>query len=82
MSHLPLRPHTSARPDLQYMRAPVPLHFPEAADLPEGKTHLTLRTFLYQLLKFALGPAHSVGSEQFVYFNAADPRSAWHPMRS
>jgi hypothetical protein len=31
--------------------------------MPEGKTHLTLRTFLYQLLQFALGPAHSVGSE-------------------
>lgn len=47
--------------------------------MPEGKTHLTLRTFLYQLLKFALGPAHSVGSEQFVYFNAADPKKSLAP---
>lgn len=79
MSHLPQRPHTTARPDLRYTRAPVPLHFPEEAEMPEGKTHLTLRTFLYQLLKFALGPAHSVGSEQFVYFNAADPKKCLAP---
>jgi Uma2 family endonuclease len=47
--------------------------------MPEGKTHLTLRTFLYQLLKFALGPSHSVGSEQFVYFNAANPKACLAP---
>ena len=47
--------------------------------MPEGKTHLTLRTFLYQLLRFALGPSHSVGSEQFVYWNAADPRRSLAP---
>lgn len=79
MSHLPQRPHTTARPDLRYTRAPVPLHFPEAAEMPQSKTRLTLRTFLYQLLKFALGPAHSVGSEQFVYFNAADPKKCLAP---
>ena len=79
MSHLPRRPHTTARPDLQYTRVPVPLHFPEAAEMPQSKTRLTLRTFLYQLLKFALGPAHSVGSQQFVYFNAADPKKCLAP---
>lgn len=79
MSHLPQRPHSTARPELRYTRAPVPLHFPEEAEMPEGKTHLTLRTFLYQLLKYALGPSHSVGSEQFVYFNAADPKKCVAP---
>ena len=79
MNHLLLLPHSTPRPDLRYTRAPVPLHFPEEAEMPEGKTHLTLRTFLYQLLKFALGPKHSVGSEQFVYFNAADPKKCLAP---
>lgn len=79
MSHLPERPHSTARPDLRYTRAPVPLHFPEEVEIPKSKTHQTLRTFLYQLLKFALGPAHSVGSEQFVYFNAADPKKCLAP---
>jgi Uma2 family endonuclease len=47
--------------------------------VPEGKTHLTLRTFLYRLLAFALGPAHSTGSDQFIYWNAADPRRCLSP---
>ena len=42
--------------------------------MPETKLHLVLRTFLYQLLKFAFGHEACVGSEQFVYFNARDPR--------
>jgi Uma2 family endonuclease len=79
MSQLPQRFRSGRHPEFQYTRAPVPLHFPEEALMPEGKTHLTLRTFLYQLLKFALGPAHSVGSEQFVYFNAANPRKCVAP---
>jgi Uma2 family endonuclease len=57
---------------VRHVRAPSPVVFPEAAKVPESKSHLTLRTFLYQLLHFALGPEHSVGSEQFVYWNAAD----------
>jgi Uma2 family endonuclease len=61
------------------VRAPVPLDFPEEALMPESKTHLTLRTFLYQLLQFALGPLESVGSEQFVYFNAANPKKCLAP---
>jgi Uma2 family endonuclease len=61
------------------VRAPVPLDFPEEALMPESKTHLTLRTFLYQLLQFALGPSESVGSEQFVYFNAANPKKCLAP---
>ncbi|MBV9949432.1 MAG: Uma2 family endonuclease [Myxococcales bacterium] len=41
--------------------------------MPEGLRHLILRTFLFRLLRFALGPEHSVGSDQFVYWNARDP---------
>jgi Uma2 family endonuclease len=60
------RPH----PELRYVRAPEPLVFPQQASVPEGKAHLEVRTFLYKLLQFALGPEHSVGSEQFVYWIA------------
>jgi Uma2 family endonuclease len=67
-------PHPArSRPDVRHVRAPNRLVFPEEAQVPEGKTHLEVRTFLYRLLQFALGPEHSVGSEQFVYWNAADP---------
>ena len=62
-----------SRSEVRYVRAPEPLVFPEEALVPESKTHLEVRTFLYRLLQFALGPEHSVGSEQFVYWNAADP---------
>ncbi|MBV9946050.1 MAG: Uma2 family endonuclease [Myxococcales bacterium] len=47
--------------------------------MPEGKRHLEVRTFLYRLLRFALGPGHSVGSDQFVYWNARDPRRCLSP---
>ena len=65
-------PPVRSLPELRYVRAPEPLEFPEAALMPESKTRLVLRTFLFRLLRFALGPAHRVGSEQFLYWNAAD----------
>jgi len=67
------------RPAVRHRRPLQPIHFPDDAEVPEGKLHLTLRTFLYQLLKFALGAEHSVGSEQFVYWNARDPRRCLSP---
>ncbi len=71
MSQLPF-PRTRPLPELRYVRAPQPIHFPEEAEVPEGKRHLVLRTFLFRVLQFALGPAHSIGSDQFVYWNARD----------
>jgi Uma2 family endonuclease len=65
--------------ELVYLRPPQPIHFPEAAEEPESKRHLVLRTFLFRLLQFALGPDHSVGSDQFVYWNARDPRRCLAP---
>jgi Uma2 family endonuclease len=64
---------------VRYVREPRPIHFPEEAEVPEGKTHLILRTFLFWLLRYALGPEHSVGSDQFVYWNARDPRRCLSP---
>ena len=63
---------TRPAPPVRHLYVPPPLHFPEEELMPEGKAHLIVRTFLYQLLQYALGPDHSVGSEQFIYWNARD----------
>jgi Uma2 family endonuclease len=47
--------------------------------MPEGTAHLTVRIFLYQLLLHALGPAHTVGSDQFVYWLPTNPRRCLSP---
>ncbi len=72
-------PPARSLPELRYVRAPEPLDFPEEAEMPESRTHLVLRTFLFRLLRFALGPAHRVGSDQFLYWNAADPTVSLAP---
>ncbi|HEY2510552.1 MAG TPA: Uma2 family endonuclease [Polyangiaceae bacterium] len=41
--------------------------------MPEGFAHLVVRTFLFRLLSFALGPEHFVGSEQFIFWDASNP---------
>jgi len=72
-------PRSRPLPELRYVRAPEPIAFPECAEVPEGKRHLALRTFLWRVLQLALGPVHSVGSDQFVYWNARDARRALSP---
>ncbi len=72
-------PNGTSHPPVRYVRAPEPIVFPEEEEVPEGYVHLVVRTFLFQLLSFALGPEHSVGSDQFVYWNAADPRRKLSP---
>ena len=62
-----------------YLRAPVPLHFPEHETVPETKLHLELRTLLYQVLKLAFGNVHAIGCDQFVYWDASDPRRCLAP---
>jgi Uma2 family endonuclease len=47
--------------------------------MPEGYAHLVLRTFLFRLLRFALGVEHSVGSDQFVYWLATQPTRKLSP---
>lgn len=65
-----------------YVRAPVPKHFPSEERLdeavPETKRHLEVRTTLYLLLKDAFTFA-SIGSEQFVYWDATDPKRCLSP---
>ena len=66
-----LAPSDSMR--VRHARVPQPLHFPEGADVTESKRHLLLRTFLFQLLHHTFGKEHSIGCDQFVYWNAAEP---------
>ena len=63
----------------EYVRPVRPLHFPVAAEVPETQRHLELRTALYQILRRALGAQHSVGSDQFVYYDASDPGACLAP---
>ena len=55
------------------------LHFPSEEKVPEGKQHLRLRTALYEILELAFGSQHGVGSDQFVYWDATDPRRCLAP---
>jgi hypothetical protein len=65
-----------------YLTAPVPVHFPSEERLqeavPETKQHLEGRTTLYLLLKDAFA-AHAIGSAQFVYYDASEPRKRLSP---
>ena len=67
----------SERP--RYVEPLVPVVFPEAADVPETQLHFELRTILYQLLSDHLGPTRTVGSDQFVYFDADNPKQCLAP---
>jgi len=67
----------SERP--RYVEPHVPVIFPVAAEMPETQLHLELRTILYLLLSDALGPSITVGSDQFVYFDADDPKQCLAP---
>ena len=68
-----------SRGERRYLRAPVPLLFPTDEKMPEHKLHVELRTALYQLIQLALGDRVIVGTEQFVYFDAADPNRRLAP---
>lgn len=69
----------SAVPARRYLRSPVPLIFPTDEEVPEHKLHVELRTALYQLIQLGLGDRVIVGTEQFVYYDAADPRQCLAP---
>jgi Uma2 family endonuclease len=79
MAQLRFPPAPWPHPELRYVRAPEPLVFPEEEEVVEGLPHLKVRIFLLGLLEFALGPAHSVGSDQFVYWIASDPKVKLSP---
>ena len=63
----------------KYVRSPVPVHFPEAEQVPESKRHLDQRTALYQVLTLAFSEQALIGSDQFVYWDPTDPRQCLAP---
>jgi Uma2 family endonuclease len=64
---------------LTHVRAPVPVRFPVEEEVGETDFHLMCRTILHQLLREHLGPAHSVHSDLFVYWDSSDPRRCLSP---
>jgi Uma2 family endonuclease len=71
----------SRAPDetIRHVRPPRPIRFPSEAEVPEGKRHYELRTFLYRLLKLAFADRACVGCDQFVYWNARSPKRCLSP---
>jgi Uma2 family endonuclease len=69
----------SARPARLYTRPPVPLHFPEAEEMPEGDEHFQLCLLLYTLTKHAVGTSALVTSDLFVYWDPIDPKKSLAP---
>ena len=47
--------------------------------MPESEVHLLVRSFLHDLLRFVLSGRAFVGSDQFVYFDGADPKRCVAP---
>jgi len=68
--------HRAAR---RYVRPPEPLHFPESEKVPETGIHLLLRTKLFLLVREVLAERGAVGSEQFLYWDPANPRKCLAP---
>lgn len=67
---------------LRHARPVQPRVFP-ASDpewhLPESKRHALMCAQLYELLSRLAGPSHSVGSDQFVYYDGASPKKCVAP---
>jgi hypothetical protein len=63
----------------RYLRAPQPVHFPESAEVPESRLHEALCALLRALLRHAFATEHSVGGDQFVYWDPTDPRACVAP---
>jgi hypothetical protein len=62
---------------LRHLRGVRPLVFPvsepEEERVPEGKLHVLLKLFLFQLLRDSFADRYSIGCDQFVFWNARDP---------
>ena len=67
---------------LRHVRPVQPLAFP-ASDpewhMPESKRHRILCDQLFELFKRLVAPENAVGSDQFVYFDAANPKRCLAP---
>ncbi len=70
---------TSPAERFRHRRAPNPIVFPIEAEVPETKRHYVMRTALFLVLERELKGRASVGCDQFVYWNARDPRRCLAP---
>lgn len=68
---------------LRHVRPVVPLRFPaeepEDEHLGQSKRHLELCMALYEMLGRIVGKKDAKGADQFVYFDATDPRRCLAP---
>ena len=68
--------------DLRHVRPVQPLQFPSSDpewDMPESTRHGFLCELLYQILRGALSREHSIGKDNFVYFDVTRPRRCLAP---
>jgi hypothetical protein len=63
----------------RYLGRPDPLFFPVEEEVPESLWHLAIRMVLFESLREAFGERAAVGSDQFVYWDAADPSKCCAP---
>jgi hypothetical protein len=63
----------------RYLRAPVPVRFPEEEFVPEGGLHFELRAGLFLILHGEFAGRAWVGSDQFVYWDPTDPKRCVAP---
>jgi Uma2 family endonuclease len=69
-------------PSIKHVRPVQPLHFPSSDPewhMPESTRHSDLCSLLQQVLKHGLCPEHSVGKDNFVYFDANAPTRCLAP---
>jgi len=58
---------------------PLPVHFPESAEVPETTWHFELRTLIYDFLVLAFGEVATIGCDQFVYWDKTTARACLAP---
>jgi Uma2 family endonuclease len=64
---------------LRYLEERPPIVFPEEERVPESNRHFELRVLLYLLLRDTYAERFTVGSDQFMYFDAEDPSQSVAP---
>jgi hypothetical protein len=74
---------TTRASSLRHVRPVEPLRFPEQEPdeerMGQGKRHLKLCNALFEMLCAACAPEHTVGADQFVYFDASNPKRCLAP---
>jgi hypothetical protein len=75
--HMPSKSSLAERH--RYKQVLPPLRFPEEETVTESDAHLEQRLLLRDSLKLELASAATVGSKQFVYWNARDPGTRLAP---